>query len=126
MLSNYLAEIWGISMVVIALALLIKETHLKHLFASMEKEENLFFWGFITFIIGVTMVLAHNIWEKDWRVVITIFGWASLLKGLTLLFLPEMAMELVKKIKNSSFMPFALLIAVFIGLALTYFGFTTV
>jgi hypothetical protein len=37
-----------------------------------------------------------------------------------------MAMELVKKIKNSSFMPFALLIAVFIGLALTYFGFTTV
>ena len=40
-LSNYLAEIWGISLVVISLAFLIKEKHLKRLFAAIETEDNL-------------------------------------------------------------------------------------
>ncbi|MCX6718531.1 MAG: hypothetical protein NTY81_02950 [Candidatus Staskawiczbacteria bacterium] len=126
MLTNYLAEIWGISIVVVALALLLKESYLKRLFASMQNEDNLFFWGFVTFIIGIAMVLAHNIWVKDWQVIITIFGWASLLKGLYILFLPKLTIFWIKKLENSPFIPFALFIAIFIGLVITYFGFTAV
>jgi hypothetical protein len=126
MLSNYLAEVWGISMVVIALVLLVKESYLKRLFISMENEDNLFFWGFVTFIIGITMVLAHNIWVKDWQVIITIFGWASLLKGLFILFLPKITIFWIKKVENAPFIPYALVVAVFVGLAITYFGFTAV
>ncbi len=124
MLSNYLAEVWGISIVVISLALLLKEDYLKNLFSSMKKEENLLLWGCFTFIIGIVMVLAHNIWVKDWQIIITIFGWASLLKGLYILFLPKLTEFWIKKIENAPFLPFALVIAVFIGLALTYLGFT--
>lgn len=123
-LSNYLAEIWGISLVVISLALLIKEKHLKRLFAQMETEEHFFLWGLITFVIGIAMVLTHNIWIKNWQVIITIFGWVSLIKGLSILFFPEFVKNRVKKMENAPFLPFALLIAVFIGLALTYFGFS--
>ncbi len=123
-LSNYLAEIWGISLVVVSLALLIKETHLKRLFAEIETEENFFLWGLISFVIGISTVLAHNIWIKDWRVIITIFGWAALIKGLSLLFTPELAKKWVKKIENAPFLPYALVVAVFIGLAITYLGFT--
>jgi len=123
-LSNYLAEVWGISIVAISLALLIKEKHLKHLFVKIENEDNLFLWGFITLLIGIAMVLAHNIWVQNWQVIITILGWLSLLKGLTLLFLPEMMKRCAKKMENAPFLPFALVIAVFIGLAITYLGFT--
>jgi len=122
-LSNYLAEIWGISIVVVALALLIKEKHLKRLFSKVENEESLFCWGLVSFVIGLAMVLAHNIWVKNWQVVITIFGWASLLKGLAMLFLPEFTKNYVKKMENKSWLPIALVVAVFVGLALTYFGF---
>jgi uncharacterized membrane protein len=123
-LSNYLAEIWGISMVVSSLALLIKEKHLKRLFAKIESEESLFMWGLISFVIGIAMVLVHNIWVQNWQVIVTILGWLSLIKGLSLLFLPELAKNWSKKIENAPFLPFALIIAVFIGLAITYFGFT--
>jgi len=123
-LSNYLAEIWGISLVVISLAFLIKEKHLKRLFAAIETEDNLFSWGVISLVIGLSMVLTHNVWVENWRVVITIFGWLSLLKGLFLLFSPEFMKGLAKKIESSPIMPFALLISVFVGLTLTYFGFT--
>jgi uncharacterized membrane protein len=122
-LSNYLAEIWGISMVVIALALLIKEKHLKRLFSKIENEESLFCWGLASFVIGLAMVLSHNIWVKNWQVVITIFGWASLLKGLAMLFLPEYTKSYAKKIENKDWLPIALVVVIFVGLALTYFGF---
>ncbi len=124
MLSNYLAEIWGISIVAVALALLIKEKHLKKLFSEMETGESFFCWGFISFVIGVAMVLSHNIWVKNWQVIITIFGWLAILKGLALLFCPECMKKWAKKIENASFLPFALVIAVIVGLVITYFGFT--
>ena len=124
MLTNYLAELWGISLVVIAFAMLLKPKYLNMLFTGAEKEETLFLWGILTFLIGLAMVLAHNIWVKDWQVIITLFGWASLLKGLAILFFPEFFMRYAKKIENKQWLPIALVIAVFIGLIITYFGFT--
>jgi len=124
MLVNYLAEIWGISIVVVALALLIKEKHLKRLFTSIETEEGFFTWGIISFVIGIAMVLTYNVWAWNWQIIITILGWLSLVKGLSLLFLPELLKKCTKKMENAPFLPYALVIAVLIGLAITYFGFT--
>jgi uncharacterized protein YjeT (DUF2065 family) len=123
-LVNYLAEIWGISITVVSLALLVKESHLRRLFASLETEDNLFSWGLISFVIGMVMVLNYNVWTMGWQVVITILGWASLVKGLFLLFMPEFSKKYAKKLENAPILPFALLILLIIGLAITYLGFT--
>lgn len=124
MITNYLAEVWGISIVVVALALLIKEKHLKRLFAKIESEESLFVWGLVSFVLGIGMVLAHNIWVESWPVIITILGWLTLLKGLALLFLPEQMKAWSKKIENKQWLPIALVVLVFAGLIITYLGFT--
>ncbi len=123
-LSNYLAELWGISLVVVCLSLLIKTKYLRRLFASLEDSNNLFCWGLCSLVIGIASVLGHNIWVNDWRVVVTIFGWIGLIKGLTILLTPELTVKWVRKMEGASFLPFTLVIGVFIGLALTYFGFT--
>ncbi|MCX6723942.1 MAG: hypothetical protein NT155_02060 [Candidatus Staskawiczbacteria bacterium] len=123
-LSNYLAELWGISIAVISLVFLIKEKHLKRLFALMENEDNLLLCGLASLVIGFSMVLSHNIWVKNWQVIVTIIGWISLLKGLSILFIPELVKKWTKKLETSPFLPFALLITIFIGLAITYLGFT--
>ena len=124
MLSNYLAEIWGISLVIVSLALIIKEKHLKKLFVTVENEDGLFFWGLVTFIMGLAMVLAHNVWVKNWTVIITIFGWASLLKGLALLFIPEIIKKYTKKVETFPYLSYCLMAVLIIGLILTYLGFT--
>lgn len=124
-LSNYLAEIWGISIVVICFSLLIKPERIKKIFTEIENEASAFLWGFISFVIGITMILSHNIWVKDWQVIITLFGWISVIKGLSLLFLPNFLIKFTKKIEEkSSYIPFFLIIGVFVGLIITYFGFT--
>lgn len=125
MLSNYLAELWGISLVIVSLALLIKEKHLKRLFAEIQSEETFFMWGLVTFVMGLAMVLAYSVWAMNWQVIITILGWATLIKGLFILFFPEVLKKCTKKIENHQFLPFALLIALFIGLVLTYLGFVS-
>jgi len=123
-LSNYLAEVWGISIVAVSLALLVKEKHLKRLYASIETEENFFLWGLISLVTGVAMVLAHNVWVQNWQVIVTLLGWISLVKGLFILFFPELMKSCTKKLENKQLFPVILLVSLFIGLVITYLGFT--
>jgi uncharacterized membrane protein len=124
MLTNYLAELWGISLIIIPLALLINQRYLKKMFETVEDDKTLFCWGIMALIIGLAMVLAHNVWVKDWQVIITILGWISLIKGLAILITPSHIKNMTRKLENAPFLPVALFMAVLIGLVITYFGFT--
>jgi len=44
--------------------------------------------GYITFLLGLVTVIAHNVWVSDWRVAVTILGWMTLLKGATKIAFP--------------------------------------
>ena len=121
--SNYLAELWGITIVVVSLALLIKPKRLEKLFREVENEATMFFWGTFSLVVGIAMVLAHNLWVRDWRVIITILGWLSLIKGLDVLFLPERMRKRWAKMENRQWRPIFVFL-LFIGLVITYLGFT--
>lgn len=45
--------------------------------------------GYITFLLGLATVVAHNIWVADWRVAITILGWVTLFKGIEKIGFPD-------------------------------------
>jgi len=124
-LLNYLAEILGISLVIIPLALLINPKYLKRLFVEADNEITIFFVGILSLVVGLAMTLDYNIMQaQNWQVIITIIGWLALLKGLFLLFLPEYTKKWVKKMENQQWLPIALVVLVFVGLIITYLGFT--
>ena len=56
--------------------------------------------GLVTFVAGLAIVLFHNIWAADWRVLITIFGWISIIKGALLTILPSSPVKLTKIYMN--------------------------
>jgi len=41
--------------------------------------------GIMAVVVGFLLVTFHNVWVLDWTVIITIFGWLSLIKGLMLM-----------------------------------------
>lgn len=45
--------------------------------------------GYITLLLGLVTVVLHNLWVSDWRVAITIIGWAWLIKGILKTGFPE-------------------------------------
>lgn len=47
-----------------------------------------YFNGTVLFVAGLAIVLAHNLWKPDWRVLVTLTGWITLAGGLYRMFAP--------------------------------------
>ncbi len=45
----------------------------------------------LTLVVGLVVVLNHNVWVRGWPVVITIYGWGGILKGIWMLVFPNSA-----------------------------------
>lgn len=45
-------------------------------------------FGLMTAILGLLVVLFHNVWAWDFRIIITILGWSILIKGWLISFSP--------------------------------------
>ena len=123
-LSNFLANIFGLSIIAVSLSLLLYPKNIKKIFDSVQNETILFSTGIISFVIGTAMILSHNIWTYDWRVIVTLLGWVILIKGIIRLFLPELAIKMAQKMVNNKWIPSILVAEVILGCVLIYFGFT--
>jgi hypothetical protein len=123
-LSNFLAELVGFSFVIIALAMLADSKNIKRVFEIAEDETKAFFHGVLSTVAGIAILLGHNIWVKDWTVIVTIFGWLMFIKGVMFLFMPDMAKKWAGKFKDNQMTQIALTVVVIIGCALVYLGFT--
>jgi len=123
-LSNYLAQIWGLFLIIVPLSMIINEKNIKIIFDITKEESKMFVWGIATFLLGLASILSHNIWTKNWQMIVTILGWGLFIKGVAILFFPEDIILFSKKFENKKWLPFALTIVIFLGLALSYLGFT--
>ena len=45
--------------------------------------------GVFALVLGVVQVVGYNSWTFDYRGLVTLFGWAALLKGIAILFVPR-------------------------------------
>ncbi len=64
-------------------AFLIHPKSLERLYSYLEDEKFVFIIGFFSFIIGLITILLHNVWEANWSILVTIFGWIAIIKGIT-------------------------------------------
>lgn len=126
-LSLFLAKAWGLYIVIITLVLLVRKNTLHRLINSVQDANTTLIYSFLALIIGILSILVHNVWTTDWRVLITIFGWSSFLKGLTLFIHPEYSVKMLKlfKIKRlGGFIYIYLIAGLIIGVYLIYLGFS--
>jgi len=96
--------------------------------AMIENPPLLFIAGLLGFTAGLAIVLSHNVWSGGaLPILVTLFGWASLIKGILLLVLsPETESRVF--IVGLRFEQYPNLYAAFlllIGAYLTYAGFTS-
>lgn len=98
-ISAYLARFWGSLFMILGLSSIfakflgrvIKYTKNKSITVST---------GYITFLLGLITVTLHNIWVFDLRVVITVLGWVTLLKGVEKIVFPGRANRIAEKFKE--------------------------
>ena len=83
-----------------------------------------YLFGLLDFAGGLAIVLFHNRWLAGWPVLITLIGWAMVLRGAARILAPTQLAGYAKTIVDKYFFfPFTGTAAVILGLVLCYFGY---
>jgi hypothetical protein len=86
-ISIFLAKVVGLYLVITGFFTFIKYKEFPNIIKSMSLEKGtLFVLAIITLMIGLLLVVSHNIWVLDWRLLITLIAWLILLSGIFRLF----------------------------------------
>ena len=124
-ISKYLSKVIGIYLIIVTLAMLIN-MHQFTVYVQdlVDNPALMFVTGFFTLILGLLMVVGHNIWQWHWRVIITILAWLTFLKGAIIILYPHaintMAIQFIQNI-HVAYM--AASFDFILGLVLIYYGF---
>ncbi len=60
--------------------------------------------GIIMFVSGLALLQAHNVWQKNWTVLITLAGWFLLLLGLVRMFAASQYQQAIQRASSITFM----------------------
>ncbi|PCI20309.1 hypothetical protein COB64_02170 [Candidatus Wolfebacteria bacterium] len=123
--SIFLAQFFGLYISITGLVALWNYRNLIEVIEAFEQNIILrLMVGMVLLGTGLLLVLHHNIWTNDYKIIITIVSWFVLLKGLLYLLLPQGAMS--KIIRWTAHTPTLLIIrsiTLLFGLYLIYIGF---
>jgi len=92
MISNTLAKIFGFTLVLVGAAMLNAPYFTAVMNNLLQNPGLLWLAGLITFVFGMVLVALHNVWSRDWRVVVTILAWLTVIKGAAIVAFPETTM----------------------------------
>lgn len=119
----FIAKLIGAVYLALGLGLLISTKYYKKAFPDMlENTSFLFILSVFAILIGLVLILTHNIWEWSWVVIITIIGWTGLVKGAVFMIFPKAGDYFKPWFKNGSFLIVVGIGALIFGGVLTYFG----
>lgn len=122
--SLFLAKLMGIYLLIIGLAYFIKREFLRVVLEDFYKSPALIALGSIfNIILGLLIILNHNIWEFSWKIMITIIGYLSLVKGILHLYFPQVARTIASVFIRKDIFVYSGVISLALGVYLLYHGF---
>jgi hypothetical protein len=123
--SLFLARLIGPVMLVVGLAVFANPRGFREMSEEFLASRALMFLaGLIIMPAGLAIVLTHNIWTADWRVLITVFGWLCAIGGALRLFGPLFVLKAGHALlQRPYFTPIAAAIWVVLGLLFCFFGY---
>jgi drug/metabolite transporter (DMT)-like permease len=92
--SIFLAKFWGWYLLIFFFILSFNPKRIKQIFDDLKDEKFLITTSFVI-IVGLLNILSHNIWEPNWKLIITLIGWMSLFIGLSLFIFPKQTIALL-------------------------------
>jgi hypothetical protein len=87
--TKFLGKLIGLYCILVSLYMLThKQAMLDMVTALLHNPSAMFFVGLLGTSVGLALILGHNVWSGGaLPVVVTLVGWAALIKGLLFLFL---------------------------------------
>lgn len=121
-ISIFLAKFWGWYLIIYFLILSFNPKRIVQAIKDLEDQKFVIVISFVAIVIGLLNILFHNIWEDDWRLIITLIGWTALFMGLSLFIFPKRT-ALYLDYLNIKFVQVIYMLLFFIGLFLLNMGY---
>jgi hypothetical protein len=125
-LTAFLARFLGLFLVIESLSMLAQKQAMVDITTSLIQDHPLLFILKILGVLGgLAMVLGHTVWSGGLLpVIVTLIGWATLVRSVVLLFLsPEAVLSFMRAIRYEQNYYLLAGISLLIGVYLTYAGF---
>ena len=123
--SVFIAWLIGPVLLVIGLAVFANQRAFREMLEEFLASRALIFLsGLLIMPAGLAIVLTHNVWTADWRVLITIFGWLNTIGGALRLFGPLFVVKAGHAVlRQPHFASIAGAVWVALGLLFCFFGY---
>jgi hypothetical protein len=123
--SLFLARLIGPVMLVVGLAVFANQRGFREMAEEFLASRALMFLsGLILMPAGLAIVLTHNVWAADWRVLITLLGWLAAIGGALRLFGPMFVLKAGHAMLDKPyFTSIAAAVWVVLGLLFCFFGY---
>jgi hypothetical protein len=122
-LSLYLARAWGLFTVLLALGLLFNRANYLHMIRQLKPDDiSILIAGVFALFLGTIQVVGYNSWTLDYRGLVTLLGWISLIKGTAILFIPSYMERFARVVTWGNWYMAAVVIFLVIGAYLLYVG----
>src|SRR4029077_3388457 len=89
-ISVFLARLLGPLLLIVGAGILINPKPFRTMAGEVIRSLTLvYLFGLLDLAAGLAIVLVHNIWVVNWRVIITLLGWLMLIRGAVRVLAPE-------------------------------------
>ena len=121
----FFARMFGLYIIIMGSLLLFKRDNFIKFMEDFSRNYAVaFLTGIFTLFFGLAIVITHNRWAWNWTVIITIIGWAALIKGIWFLAFPESISKFTDFYSKAKvFGTVHAVLALLFGIYLTYMGF---
>ena len=121
--SFFLAKIFGVYLIISALAVMVNKDRYKDAYKELKRDKlQTHVMGSLALVIGLLVVGFHNVWV-GWPILITIIGWSAILKGSMILIAPDLMIKFSKDMGWDDSMNLYGFAGLIIGAFLLYIGF---
>jgi hypothetical protein len=124
-ISLFLARLLGPLFLAIAIGVLVNGAVFRAIAEEgLRSHALIYLTGLFAMTAGVAILLNHNVWPADWRVLITIFGWLAAIGGAQRIIWPQWTEAAIHWfLANPTSLVVAGIIWLVIGAVLCFFGY---
>jgi hypothetical protein len=124
--TYFLAQLIGLLLLSVGASVLLRKTlFMKALNDITGNSTSLFMAGIVLLLLGLSVVLTHNIWHAGFLpLVITLIGWILILRGIVSMFVPGHGISrMIRWFRVEEFSWLYAMLVLAIGAYLTWAGF---
>jgi hypothetical protein len=123
--SLFLARLIGPVLLIIAVGIFANEKAYRALGKEvLASYAFIYFFSVADLVGGIAIVLVHNVWIADWRILITLLGWMMVVRGAVRILVPDAVRKMGKKaLANKSIFTVTAAVVVVIGAVLCFYGY---